>query len=151
MTDIRPTTVRELMDAPGWQELSHEYFEECADKNLGTELNFDMDRLRDMEAYRIATVLAMFDGRELLGLTYLIESPSLYEKGAKVYTCEFIFLRKKYRTGARGLRLMAAAEDWAKAQGASGVYYSAISRSVMEKLCIARRMKLTHAIFYKPL
>ena len=151
---VRDDHARDLVERAEWGPLAQEYYDECASNPVRAAPSLDMDKLHAMEDCGVARVLGVYvertDGRYLVGAAYFILGPSLYEADKIDAVCEFIFVRKAWRRGSLGLRLMREIESRAAEQGARGVTYSAPVGGPLVRLCAALGMKRTHEVFFKP-
>lgn len=139
-------TVEALLEHPRFPEIHKEYVAECANPAL-SDGEIDVARYKAMEAAGVLHVLADKDGDDIVGFSVVIISPVLHFTKT-IAVVESIYLLPEHRTGLRGLKLMRSTCDYARKQGADGVYMSAPTGSAFDKLCQALRLSHTNNTYF---
>lgn len=143
--EIRECSPDEVFDAPGYQECFDEYSAECGDDLIG-------ERGPACEIYRTLHQAgglicgAVMDEGKLVGVVFVVVNPAPHYRGKVLANVESLFLRKSYRTGARGMRLIRWARDRARERGCASMAITTTAGSGLEKLGF-RAWRHTNTIF----
>lgn len=111
-------------------------------------INTDSKTYMAMERSGCLQAIGAFKGDKLVGVIVLLTSV-LPHYSALTTVTESFFVAKKYRKGGTGLKLLKAAEEYARDRGAVGMLVSAPAGGSLEK--VIPRMGYSHSntIFFK--
>lgn len=144
--DIRVVTYKELHADPALPGLLDEYAEECSLEGLPVMVSEDI--YYKMEEQGLVTVLAAFDGGELLGFVSVLVTV-LPKYSLPVAATESFFVASKHRHTGAGLRLLRGAEKLAVAQGAAGMMISAPSGSRLAEVAPRSGYEESNRVFFR--
>ncbi len=146
---IRPITADEFEQADNLVELLAEYAVESSIPGLG-EINVQMETYRRMEKLGVLHTLAAYRGTTMVGfMTFLVSVLPHY--GALTATSESFFVMQAERAGGTGLRLLRAAEDKAREQGAVGLLVSSPAGGRLAQVLPRTGYTHTNDVFFKGL
>lgn len=143
--NIRECTPEEIFSAPGYAECYAEYTDECANSRIG-ETKPDIERYRKMHELGVLVCGGAFDGDALVGVVWVMVTPVAHYCGQRIATTESLFLRKKYREGLAGIRLIKWARARAGELGCPVLYISAPAGSSLDAIG-ARLWKRTNVVY----
>ncbi len=143
MIVIRRCTFEEI-DASG---LLSEYAQESAICGLPAPA-VQMEMYNAMEAVGIICPLGAYLENILIGGVTLL-SPVLPHYGVKVGVTESFFVSKKWRKTGAGLKLLNAAEVYAKEIGCAGLLVSAPVGGDLDKVLPRRGYRESNRVFFK--
>lgn len=138
----------EMRASIGFAQTVGEYMEEFAEDAPGAPAP-------NLSAYEVAedagelVCLGSYDEGVLVGGCLLSVRYSPHY-GKPIVTVEALFLRKKFRQGARGYRLLRRAEEEAKALGAPGLCLSAAPGTALDRLCAVTGWVEARKVYFKP-
>jgi GNAT superfamily N-acetyltransferase len=92
--------------------------ENWAETGFGFELNIDFPRYQSLQDAGAVIAIAAFDGYKIVGYSTAVISGHLYNPAAVCCASDALFVRKEYRNGSTGLRLIRATEKLASERGA---------------------------------
>jgi len=139
--EIKKSSISELKNASNIQELLEEYATESAHKNMPRP-DVKAEVYLALEATGILHTFISKENNNIIGyITFLITVLPHY--GVPMAVTESFFVRKIDRKTGAGLRLLSAAEDYAKNAGAFGILVSAPYDGVLSKI-------LHHSTEYSP-
>lgn len=123
MTTIRKLSFDEVAAYPEFEALAQDYADESRIEEMPAHcLNRDM--YRAMEQAGIYNILGAFNGDKLIGLVALLVT-SVPHYSTKIASTESFFVDADHRKGGVGLKLLKAAEVFAKEQGAVNLFVNA--------------------------
>ncbi len=142
---LKAISFNELFDHPLFADLCIEYAKESGNDDLGLALP-NGELYVALEGAGRAFCVGAFVADEMVGFAVLMinEHPH-YSKNVGV--CDAIFVRKDYRRGPTGLKLIRKVQEMAKEKGLPGVYFTAPANSRLSKL-FARLFKETDRTFW---
>lgn len=146
MTEIRRTTFEELYRAEGFQELVDEYIGETANKNIG-DPKAQFDRYRMLEYGGSLYCIGAFDEGRPVGVAAIQVSYSQHYP-FPIAAVESFYLRKAWRKGRTGLRLLREIKALTRQLGAPGCVFMAPPDSSLDKLCSRLGMSNTHKAYW---
>lgn len=146
MVVIKQSSVAEVTAMPGLQSLIEEYAEETGNPAIGKP-EVQMSRYFDLYEKGLLRVITATEDGGLVGLVALVVSPSQHY-GFPVVSVESIFLKKAYRKGSLGLKLLDTARSAAKDAGAPGMAIMAPPESPLDKLCRRLGFVNTHKTYW---
>lgn len=144
--EIKKVTFSELYGHPEWSALEREYIEETANKDVPSP-GAQAARYFELEARGALVCLAVLDGGRLAGLAVLAVLSSQHYPFPIVST-DAVFIRRKWRKGALGLRLLRAMGKTAAELGSPGLTFQAPPGSTLDRLCSAMGMTHTHNLYW---
>ncbi len=143
--EIRECSPDEVFDNPGYKECFDEYTAECGDPLIG-----ETGPAREIYAtlHQVGALIcgAVLDEGKLIGVVFVVLNPAPHYRGAMVANVESIFLLKRYRSGARGLRLINWAKERAKEAHCVSMSITTTAGSELEKLGF-RAWRHTNTLF----
>lgn len=131
---------------PDLEKLLGEYEEELP---LPFKLKPDWKQYEALENADILSIITARDNGELLGYFVLIHTPNLNSEGENTSFGATLFLRKEYRKGLLGIRLIKKGEEVANNRGDSCIMISSQAIRPIDKLLELRQYKPTETIFAK--
>lgn len=140
-TEIRPSCVDELLAKAG--SLIAEHGQEVD----GAPPKPHHLRYLALEQHGALTILAAWDGGEIVGYSVLSVSLDLNREDVTIAHCNAIFVLPSHRRGGLGHRLMGETIAAAKAQGATEFYCHAAPGTAMDHLLSARRWQLHQNLY----
>jgi GNAT superfamily N-acetyltransferase len=120
---IRPCSIHEIENSINIDELLKEYGEESAIRGL-PQPSAQMVTYRQFEAIGAIYVIGAFIDNLLIGFITIL-SPTMPHYGVRVAASESFFVLKAYRKTGAGLKILKAAENYAKEILASGILITA--------------------------
>lgn len=143
---VRRVTPDEVASSPEFERLISAYWEECANRALGTAMP-DLDQYRALSASGALRGAAAFDGDRMVGFVSVlaISYPHFSKVCASV---ESIYLDPSCRHTGGGLMLLKAAREMANEAGAAGLYISAPIGSRLESIARAKHWRNTNSVFF---
>jgi hypothetical protein len=146
MIEIRHTTFEELFHAEGFRELVDEYSSETANKAIG-DPQVQFDRYRKLEYTGSLYCIAAFDEKKVVGAVGLLVAESQHYP-FPIVAVESFYLRKAWRKGRTGLRLLKEIKQTAWTLGAPGCSFMAPPETPLDKLCQCLDMTHTHNAYW---
>ena len=142
---LKAISFNELFDHPLFADLCIEYAKESGNDDLGLAMP-STDLYKALEAAGRCFCIGAFDGCDMVGFAVLMvnEHPH-YSKDIGV--CDAIFVRKDYRRGPTGLKLIRRVQEMAKGKGLPGVYFTAPAHSRLS-LLFAKVFKETDRTYW---
>ena len=142
---LKAISFSELFDHPLFAELCMEYAKESGNEDLGLALP-NTALYEALEGAGRAFCVGAFVADEMVGFAVLMvnEHPH-YSKDIGV--CDAIFVRKDYRRGPTGLKLIRRVQEMAKGKGLPGVYFTAPAHSRLS-LLFAKVFKETDRTYW---
>lgn len=122
---IRDCTIAELEAAPNIRAILDEYAAEASPSIKGLPRPLaKADTYKHLESVGTIHTIAAYLGDTLIGYIITV-APIMPHYSVRIAVSESFFVLKDYRKTGAGLRLLRAAESWAKNAGALGVLVSA--------------------------
>lgn len=146
---VRSCTLEEIERSPTLADLLSAYGKESALSELGKSSPC-MDTYRQMAASGVLHAIGAF-APELIGLATVLVFGLPHYGGKKIASMESIFVLPEFRRGGTGLKLLRAAEDCAKGNGAAALMVSAPIGSRLEKVMSHSNYRATNCVFTKRL
>lgn len=143
---IHTCTVAEIENARGIGDVSSGYAEESAISLLpAPQPRWDV--YRAMEVTGLFKVIGAFDGERIVGFASVISGVMMPHYGVKLASVESIFVLKGYRKTGAGIRLLRAAEDVAREEGAVALLSAAPKGGSLAKVLPGLGYASTHDMF----
>lgn len=120
---IRKCTIAEIESAPNIAQILEEYAEESAIKGLPHPFA-KVDTYKHLESINSIHVIGAFFNDVFIGYIIIL-APVMPHYSVRIAVGESFFVSKEYRKTGAGLKLLRAAEDWAKEASAKGILISA--------------------------
>jgi GNAT superfamily N-acetyltransferase len=149
MSEVRRVSLSTLIDDTRFQTLVDEYTSESSIKDM-PPINWQRHMYEQLEAIGIFRVLAAYEGDKLIGFMTLLTTV-LPHYGALTATTESVFVEAEHRSGGAGLKLIRAAEGWAKELGAVGLLLSAPYGGRLADIGPRIGYQQTNVVFFKRL
>lgn len=130
--EIRLSSVADVLNAPNFGALAAEYAAECATRELG-EPRPVWTTYANLEAAGVLHTFAAWRGAELIGFLVMLVS-QLPHYGTVTAMTESIFVADQARKGGAGLRMLRAAEAFAREHGAAALMVSGPSTGRLAKV-----------------
>ena len=146
MVQIQHTTFEELFHAEGFSDLVNEYTQETANKAIGDPM-VQYERYRKLEYTGNLFCIAAYDEGKVVGVVGLLLAESQHYP-FPIVAVESFYLRKAWRKGVTGLRLLKEIKKTAWTLGAPGCSFMAPPGSSLDKLCEPLGMVHTHNAFW---
>lgn len=146
MIEIKHLSFEELFHACGFEELVNEYCTETANKAIGTP-QMQVERYSLLDQAGTLHCIAAFDKNQVVGLAGLIVTDSQHYAFPIVGVDSF-YLRKEWRKGATGLKLLREVKRTAFGLGSPGCTFMAPPDSELDKLCFLLGMTNTHKAYW---
>jgi GNAT superfamily N-acetyltransferase len=144
---IRPVSVDEVFDAEAFKTLRDEYEAEASRDHALRGREPDREGYAALVQAGLMAVLGAFVDGRLVGVATVLFSPVLHAGGKLIAVTETLFVRRAYRAGGVGLRLLRAAEAVAAEHGAEGLYVSAPADGVLERVLPRLGYRKTNTVF----
>lgn len=116
---------------------------------LPFKLKPDFEQYQNLENLGALLIITARENEELLGYFVMTLSPNLNEAGQLIAFGVTLFLRKEFRKGLLGVRLIKKGEEVAKQKGAKCVMIASQEISPIDKLLTLRGYSPTERIFAK--
>lgn len=129
---VRKCTLAEVVDAPAFPLLAEAYAFECAMEGMPSPLT-KMALYRQLEDAGVLQPFGAFIGDELIGFIGILYH-TIPHYGVGVAVSESFFVSPARRASGAGLKLLAMAEEHAKALGSPGLLVSAPNGSALEEV-----------------
>ncbi len=142
------TTFAELRQMKGFDDLVREYGDELASGEFG-ETAPDLDSYQALEDAGDLLVLAVVERGHLVGGAFLMVTESNHYANP-IVTVESLYLRRKWRKGRAGLKLLNAIKKTSYEIGADGAGFSVIPGTRFERLCLLLGFKLLRNVYWCP-
>lgn len=139
MLEIREVTFKDVYGVPGWTEWLNEYTEEFSTAEVPAA--FQPDFYLPREEKGELTGVAVFDDGLLVGLAGCVVERTGHHPYPIVALNAF-YLRKEWRKGTLGLRLLARLKKTVAALGAPGFVTTSVPGTVYDDLC--KRLGMVH-------
>ena len=139
---------RDLAFTTGFGALVCEYAEETASPAIGAAVP-QMAKYYDLDRQGVLRCIRIRDDNELVGLAILIINESQHYP-FPMLGVDSLYLRKPWRKGSTGLKLLAMIKAEAKALGAPGLPIMAPPGSPLDKLCQLKKLTQTHNCYWCP-
>lgn len=146
MLEIRELTYRELEASRGFAEVVAEYKDETSNPAIGSP-TVQFERYRELDALGTLKCLGAFEEGELVGLVGVMLARSQHYP-FPIASIESFYLRKAFRKGTNGLRLIRAAKELVKKQGAPGLVFMTPPGTNYERVCQRLGMIPTHIAYW---
>jgi len=147
--EIKQCRLSEVTQMPQFETLVEEYADEAAIEGLPRPC-YNKHIYKTLEQSGMMHPLCSFNENELSGFINILVNV-IPHYGNKIATSESFFVRPKFRKGGTGLKLIEAAEQLAKQQGAIGCLISAPANSRLD--VVLSRSSYTHSnnVYFKSL
>lgn len=139
-------TFHELALTNGFGAFVCEYRDETANPAIG-EAGPQMEKYYELDKEGRLHVIRVCDDDHLAGAAVLLVTPSQHYPFPLVGV-DSIYLRKPWRKGGTGLRLLAMIKGQAQALGAPGFPIMAPPESPLDKLCKLKGFSHTHNCYW---
>lgn len=146
---VSRATIDEIESSPDLAVLLDEYAAESANTGIGPA-SPQIDTYRKLEASGFLHAFAARVDGQIIGFMFLLLSV-LPHFGRKVGVTESYFVAREHRKSGAGLRLLRAAEEAAKAEGAVGLLLSAPAGGILERVAPGVGYRETNRVFFKGL
>ena len=146
MFEIRELPYHELERCPGFLAVVNEYEDETQNPVIGNP-SVQFERYRDLDTLGTLKCVGAFSNDLLVGLASILVARSQHY-AFPIASIESFYLRKEYRKGTNGLRLINAAKSLAKSEGAPGLVFMAPPGTSYEKVCKKLGMVHTHTAYW---
>lgn len=146
---IRPCTLAEIEQSATLPELLAEYGRESAIPELGPSSPC-LTTYRQLAASGVLHVIGAFSP-DLVGIAAVLVFGLPHYAGRRVASLESIFVTPTYRNGGTGLKLLRAAEDCAREQGAMALMVSAPVGGRLETVISRSNYRSTNRVFTRGL
>lgn len=126
--------------------------EECAEESSIKELPppvIGWDQYKAMEEAGYIYPLGAYLGSSLIGMVFILSPPIPHYEGIKLAVTESYFVAKAYRKSGAGLRLLKAAEEYAKESGCIGILVSSPFDGDLSQVLPRVGYRETNVVFYK--
>lgn len=130
---FKEVTFSEVVAMPGFDALIEEYGKVGQVTGIPNPGFHEEHYRRLHEAGRLIAVAALDDG-VIVGLVSLVTDESGHYNFPMI-VADSVYLMKRYRKGAAGLRLLGAAKEIIRKGGAPGFLTTAPAGSTMDRLC----------------
>lgn len=142
---VKIISVAEVTNNPMFADMCTEYANESGNADIG----FSQPNTRfykTMESLGRCFCVGVFDGEDMVGFAALLlnEHPHY---STNIGVCDAIFIKREFRKGPVGLRLIRKVRELAKEKGAPGVYFSAPANSRLSIL-FARLFNETDRMYW---
>ncbi len=142
MFEVRELPFTELEASPGFDELVKEYIDETANPAVPSPKPLS-ERYRLIDELGLLRGIGAYDGEKIVGIAGVLIAKSQHYP-YPICSMESFFLRKEWRKGSNGLKLLAKAKEIAKDVGAPGLAIMTPPNGNYDKLCNALGMVHTH-------
>lgn len=142
------TTFAEFRQMKGFDDVVREYSEELAVREFG-KVAPAFESYGALEDAGKLLVLAAVERGFLVGGAFLLITEA-YHYANPIVTVDSLYLRKKWRRGRTGLKLLNAVKKTAYEIGADGVGFSVPPGTRFEKLCRLLGFKHLSSIYWCP-
>lgn len=146
MFEIRELTYRELEASQGFAEVVEEYLQETSNPAIGGA-TVQPERYEELDALGTLKCIGAFADGLLVGLVGILFSRSQHY-AFPIASIESFYLCKDYRKGTNGLRLIRAAKELVKKEGAPGLVFMAPPGTSYEQVCKKLGMVPTHIAYW---
>lgn len=146
MIEIKHTTFEELFHMEGFKELVEEYSAETANKAIGSPM-VQFDRYRQLEYTGSLYCVVALDKAKVVGVAGLLVAQSQHY-AFPIVAVESFYLRKAWRKGRAGLRLLKEIKETTWKLGAPGCSFMAPPDSSLDHLCSLLGMTHTHNAYW---
>lgn len=146
---IRYCTIDEIEHAPNIGALIDEYAEESRSSEL-PQHSAQWAQYRQLEAVGALTAIGAFKGNELIGFVGVLKS-FVPHYGAPMAVTESLFVAKAHRKNGTGLRLIKAAEEFAKSQEIACLMVSAPHGGSLEQVMPRLGYRHSNTVFVRSL
>lgn len=144
--EVRSCSFREAEASSGFCELVAEYARETSSTEIA-EPKVQFERYHQLDEAGVLRFLGVFDREKLVGCAILtINETQHYD--FPLVAVESIYLRKDYRRGRAGLKLMRLIKDTVVLVGAPGCTFMAPPSSALDSLCSLLGMVHTHNCYW---
>lgn len=144
---VRKCALSEVVDAPNFLDLAHEYADECAMSGMPSPVA-KLPLYRQLEDAGALTSFGAWEGSTLIGfLGVLFSVVPHYSTGLAV--SESFFVAKAHRSTGAGMKLKALAEDHAGEIGSPGLMLSAPWGSQFAAVLFGSEYKPVSLAFFK--
>lgn len=145
-SDLKPEVCSFEKIRTHWHDLQVEYIEDTANPVIGkaeaqTERYIETDKAGQLKC------IGLFDGEELAGLCLMLVAPSNHYP-FPIVSVEGLYLRRRWRKGANGLRMLNLAKRVARELGAPGLVFMAPPGSTLETICERLGAINTHKAYW---
>lgn len=147
MVSIRPCTIAEIEQSPNITEMLSKYADESAIEGMPRPVA-QMEMYKAMESSGGLYPIGAFSGDLLIGFITII-STVLPHYGARISITESYFVPEEYRNIGAGLKLLSAAEQYARDTDSAGLLISAPNNGALSKVLPKRGYRNTNSIFFK--
>jgi GNAT superfamily N-acetyltransferase len=144
---IRKSTVDEIDNSPNTLRLLEEYAEESAIEGLPKPTAKLLVYKHLENTGTLVPFIALKDNN-LIGLVTIL-APIIPHYGILVAVAESLFVIKEYRKTGAGIKLISAAEKYAKEIGSPGLLLSAPSGGDLEKILPRYGYRETNKAFFR--
>ena len=146
MFEIRELPYQELEHTTGFDAVVNEYKDETSNSAIGSP-SVQFERYRDLDRLGSLKCVGAFEEGVLVGLVGVLFAKSQHYD-FPVASIESFYLRKAYRKGTNGLRLIRAVKGLVKREGAPGVIFMAPPETNYERVCRKLGMVHTHSAYW---
>lgn len=148
---IRKSTIAELEAAPNIQQILDEYAAESSPNIKGLPRPMaKVDTYKHLESVGAIYTMAAFLDDLLIGYIIII-APIMPHYSIRIAVSESFFVLKAYRKAGAGLKLLHAAEAWAKEAGALGILVSSPTEGDLAEVLPAIGYTETNRVFFRSL
>lgn len=147
MVEVIEVLYEEIEKCDGFFDLIDEYSKEASSPVTPNPQPM-AERYRLMTEIGAIRLLGAFDGEKVVGLAGVAVAKSQMHSSAPICSIESFYLRKEYRQGANGLKLLNGAKAIAKEVGAPGLLVTTPTDGAYNELCRALGMSHLQNIWW---
>lgn len=144
--EVFETTFLEAYANPGWTPWLNEYIEECGNENIA-QAQAQVERYKKLAQAGTLKCIGVFDGELMVGLAMMTVNPTQHYDFPLIGV-DAIYLRKPWRQGVTGLRLLRAMKALTIREGAPGFSVMAPPDSKLDHLCERLGFYQTHKAYW---
>lgn len=119
---VRKVSIQDTWESINWPKMLAEYIEECVFEGL-PPIVLNKELYKQLERMSVLHTFGAFEGPVLIGHINMMVTPSTHYNYLMAST-ESFFVLKEYRSTGVGLRLLRAAENFAKECKVGGLLVS---------------------------
>ncbi len=148
---IKKCTIADLEGASNIQEILDEYAAESSPSIKGLPRPMaKVDTYKHLESMNAIHIIGAFSDAVLIGYIIII-APIMPHYSIRIAVSESFFVLKEHRKTGAGLKLLRAAEEWAKEQGACGILVSAPTDGDLAEVLPRTGYTETNRVFFRSL
>lgn len=105
-----------------------------AEEVMDQEIEFDVGMYRKLEAHGMLYIFTARNGPILAGYVVIVITPDIHKKGRFIAADDGLYMRKEYRRGGHGVKLLEFAQDCLRKDGFDRLHVTTTTKNPIDEM-----------------